>query len=94
MIPARTHAPVPAVQGISTAQLLALLRHPVGTTAAEVASEIQALHRLVESLPLTVAESCVAHNWLTRAQDLWEAGDVNAAHDQVTVVARKLGLLR
>ena len=92
MVWPRRNSTVPAVQEISAAKLLALLRHPAESAAKEIASLFQALHRLVESLPLTSAEFCFAHNWLTSAQRLWETGDANAARYQVAMVARKLQL--
>jgi hypothetical protein len=91
-LPARTNPTVLAHQGGSAANLLMLLAHPSKASAAEVASEFQALHRRVESLPLTSAEFCLAHNWLTSAQCLWEAGDANAGRYQVAAVVRRLGL--
>jgi hypothetical protein len=91
MVTIRTKAN-PALPDKSTVKLLALLRHSRDSVAAEIASEFQALHRLVESLPLTSAEFCFARNWLITAQGLWEAGDTNAAHYQLTMVARKLKL--
>jgi hypothetical protein len=93
MVPFRTKDAVPGVQGKSAAKLLALLGRSVESSAAEVASGFQALHRLVESLPLSSEEFCLAHNWLTSAQTLWEAGDANTAHYQLTIVVRKLGLV-
>jgi len=92
IVRARTNPSVLTHQGSRAAKLLMLLAHPSEAGAAEVASEFQALHRCVESLPLTSAEFCLAHNWLTSAQCLWEAGDANAARYQVTAVVRKLKL--
>src|SRR5438128_9218561 len=88
----QTNGTAPMVQDLSLTKLLALLKHPANATAAEVAAQIQALHRLVESLPLTSAEFCFAHNWLTSAQQLWEAGDCATAGYQVSLVAKKLNL--
>jgi hypothetical protein len=45
-------------------------------------------------LPLTTDEFSFAHNWLTSAQHLWEAGDRHAASYQVDQVAKKLMLGR
>jgi hypothetical protein len=92
MIPTQTNGRVSTVQEASAAKLLALLRHPADAVVAEVASGFVALQRLVASLPLTTDEFCFAHNWLTSAQDLWQAGDSSAAHYQVALVVRKLEL--
>src|SRR5207245_6926891 len=92
MVPAGTKGPVPGILEVSAAKLPALLRRPANSSAAEVAMGFQALHRLVESLPLTSEEFCFVHNWLTSAQALWEAGHATAAHYQAAVVMRKLGL--
>jgi hypothetical protein len=77
---------------IRTAKLLALLRYCGDARTAEVAAEFRSLHRLVACLPLTTEEFCFAHNWLTSAHDLWQAGDWAAACFQVNLVAKKLTL--
>ncbi len=88
----RTKAMNPTVQELSTTKLLALLSVSHGASAAEVAHHFADVHRLLESLPLTSAEYCFAHNWLTSAQQLWEAGDYATARYQVGMVAKKLAL--
>jgi hypothetical protein len=92
MVTNRTNRLSPRVQELDTMKLLALLKDPVGASTVEVARQFEVFHRLAESLPLTSEEFCFAHNWLTSAQMLWEAGDANAAHYQLTILVRKLGL--
>jgi hypothetical protein len=82
----------PNVQHLSAAQLLALLQQPTEHSNQEITRQFENVHRLIESLPLTSAEYGFAHNWLTSARELWEAGDLATAHYQVTAVARKLHL--
>ena len=92
MVSTRKNSRMSTLQELSTAKLLALLGDPKGASDAEVARHFAEVHRLIESLPLTSAEYCFAHNWLTSAQQLWEAGDLATAHYQVTAMARKLNL--
>lgn len=86
------HQPAPSDQTINPAKLLALLRPAPEPCGAEVVLEFQAMHRLVESLPLTSEEFCFAHNWLASAQSLWRLGDTNAARYQVATIVRRLAL--
>jgi hypothetical protein len=78
-------------RGSTMATLLYLLKQPEACVA-DVTLQFKRLHRLVESLPLTTDEFSFAHNWLTSAQQLWEAGDRHAACYQVDRVAKKLML--
>jgi hypothetical protein len=57
---------VSGIENVGASPLLALLRHR-HAPAVDVPAQFQALHRLVESLPLTSAEFCFAHNWLISA---------------------------
>jgi hypothetical protein len=74
-----------------TATLLALLKQSE-PCVADIARGFKRLHRMVESLPLTTDEFSFAHNWLTSAQKLCEAGDRHAARYQIDQVAKKLML--
>jgi hypothetical protein len=92
MVPPTPDRSVPSSQEIKPAKLLALLRQMPEPCPAVVTLEFQAMHRLVESLPLTSDEFCFAHNWLAAAQSLWQLGETNAAHYQVATVVRRLDL--
>jgi hypothetical protein len=72
--------------------LLALLKPRPEPSPAEVTLEFQAMHRLVESLPLTSEEFCFAHNWLVSAQSLWQVGEIHTARYQVATLVRRLAL--
>jgi hypothetical protein len=92
MVPPTPNRPVPSDQEIKPAKLLALLRPTSQPCSAAVTLEFQAMHRLVESLPLTSEEFCFVHNWLTSAQNMWQDGDTNAARYQVAMIVRRLDL--
>jgi hypothetical protein len=80
----------PTIQEMTMTKLLASLTDPNGSAVAEVARHFADVQRLVASLPLTSAEYCFAHNWLTSAQQLWQAGHYATARYQVRMVAKKL----
>ena len=92
MVPPSPNRSVPSDPEINPAKLLALLRHMPEPCPAEITLEFQAMHRLVESLPLTSEEFCFAHNWLASAQTLWQIGESKAAHYQVAAIVRRLDL--
>jgi hypothetical protein len=75
-----------------TAAILLALYKRSELSVAEAALGFRKLHRLVESLPLTTDEFSFAHNWLCSAEQLWDAGEQNAARYQVNQVIKKLKL--
>jgi hypothetical protein len=93
MLTMRTNALNSPTRPLHTAQFLALLQDPRECSTVELADHFANLHRLIDSLPLTSAAYCFAHNWLTSAQELWEAGDHATARYQVGFVAKKLSAL-
>lgn len=94
MITLGTKAVNAPTQQLDTAGLLAVLQDPSTSSIADIAHHFKDIHRLLESLPLTSAEYCFAHNWLTTAQEYWERGETGAACYQVRLVARILALGR
>jgi hypothetical protein len=74
------------------AKLLDLLQDSRESSIVEIARQFSIVHRLIESLPVTSAGYCFAHNWLTSAEELWEAADYATARYQVGLVAKKFRL--
>jgi hypothetical protein len=92
MVTIGSKAMKPSLPQLSIAQLLALLHDPREPSIVEIARRFEDVHRLIESLPLTSAAYCFAHNWLRSAQELCQAGEHATARYQVGLVAKKLNL--
>jgi hypothetical protein len=87
----RTHRGSPACAG-PRFDLSGLFNPSPASSPAAIAlvREIDRLHELVVTLPLSALEACFARNWLGSARQLLCAGELGAARFQVAAVSHKL----